>query len=163
MKTKLKKKKYMGEVRDVWKTSHALYGTAKGFSGDPLMDEELHCAWCHKTVAEIRKTENLDKHLEAHMKPKLTTDRELKEDFDKYWFLSKERTKGSTNAHRYEVWAWLQSALKKIREEERDLIRGEMFYVLEYIGDDTEREAAKNRFKALVGPLLTKPNKGKKV
>ena len=39
--------------------------------GEKLADtpeDEIYCAWCHKTKAEIRKTEDPDKHIEEHDK-----------------------------------------------------------------------------------------------
>lgn len=56
---------------DIYKTSFALYTKNRGFmaEGEPK-DSEIYCAWCHKTIEDIKKTEEIDKHLENHDKEK---------------------------------------------------------------------------------------------
>ena len=47
-----------------------------------------------------------------------------------------------------------QNSFNEGRREWEQKFMEEMFYVLEYIGDDQERECAKNRFETLIRPLL---------
>lgn len=42
---------------------------------------------------------------------------EWEDEFDKYWYVSKNRTKGSTNAHRYEIKVFIRLLLKADNQE----------------------------------------------
>lgn len=51
--------------KEVYKASYALYGYSKGFGAKRLTDDEIRCAWCHKTVKQIGRYK-LDQHLKDH-------------------------------------------------------------------------------------------------
>ncbi len=60
------KNKLMNKTGKVYQVKYALTRNIRIF-GDPKEDE-TYCAWCRKSVADIKKTEDLNKHLEEHDK-----------------------------------------------------------------------------------------------
>lgn len=56
-----------GEIGEVYSVNYALTTIRSSFlDKGPAKDSETFCAWCKKSVEEIKKTEDINKHLEDH-------------------------------------------------------------------------------------------------
>lgn len=90
------------------------------FMGGPVVsgdnkEEPCGCG-CHCT----KRKHTCDGETDScpHCQPSIHQgQQEWEDEFDKYWYVSKNRTKGSTNAHRYEIKVFIRLLLKADNQE----------------------------------------------
>lgn len=85
-------------------------------SCDGCMKLTKGCPHCQKQEEVVNKQNKVVKQLSSNQDQPA----EWESEFDDYWFISEKRTRGSTNAHRYEVKAFIKVLLS---QQKQNLIR----------------------------------------